>query len=209
MRRGEFKLIGEASSIVDMYRQGVSATAIGRRFGVSDRAVIRLLKHLGVTLRSLSEAMRITSEDPQWKENLAGQLRGKPSGVSGKRWTYGRRLERPWISGEKNPGWKGGITPLVAALRTDARYAEWRLSIFRRDGFRCVQCGVKPRRRSGLNTDHIRPLSHLIRLLEIKTIDDACQRQELWDIENGRTLCIDCHKQTDTFGLKALGYREG
>ena len=61
-------------------------------------------------------------------------------------------------------------------------------------------------RRLGLNADHIRPLPYLIHLFGIKTIDDAIVCAELWNSENGRTLCIDCHKKSDTFGLKALNY---
>lgn len=25
---------------------------------------------------------------------------------------------------------------------------------------------------------------------------------DLWDINNGRTLCVDCHKKTETYGHK-------
>lgn len=29
--------------------------------------------------------------------------------------------------------------------------------------------------------------------------EDAINCEELWSINNGRTLCIDCHKKTNTY----------
>ena len=34
----------------------------------------------------------------------------------------------------------------------------------------------------------------------IKSVDDARKCDELWDTNNGRTLCRDCHRKTDTYG---------
>lgn len=34
----------------------------------------------------------------------------------------------------------------------------------------------------------------------LKEYDLFCE--ELWDLNNGRTLCIDCHKKTETWGGK-------
>jgi len=30
--------------------------------------------------------------------------------------------------------------------------------------------------------------------------EEALSCDELWNINNGRTLCIGCHKKTDTYG---------
>jgi 5-methylcytosine-specific restriction endonuclease McrA len=207
MKRDEFKLARQASVVVQLYTAGNSLAATGAVFDVSESSVRRLFKRLGVPVRTISETQPL-AWTAERRARHAARLRGRPSGASGKRWKLAKRCEKPAIRGENNPSWKGGITPLVWSIRTDARYAEWRLAVFRRDDFRCVQCGYKPRRHVGLNADHIRPLSFLIRRFGVKRIADARRCQELWDVDNGQTLCIDCHKRTETFGLKAMSYSE-
>ena len=36
----------------------------------------------------------------------------------------------------------------------------------------------------------------------IKTVEDALKCHLLWDLENGETLCVPCHKKTDSYGWK-------
>lgn len=62
----------------------------------------------------------------------------------------------------------------------------WRKAVLARDGGRCVQCGSTHR----LQADHIQPVSKFPELLRA--------------VANGRTLCFDCHKKTDTFGGKQM-----
>ena len=65
-------------------------------------------------------------------------------------------------------------------------YRMWRECVFKRDDYRCKKCC---QRGGQLNADHILPFAHypLFR----------------YDVTNGRTLCVPCHKLTDTFGSKA------
>ena len=35
-----------------------------------------------------------------------------------------------------------------------------------------------------------------------KQIENVFDCEELWNINNGRTLCIQCHKLTDTWGYR-------
>ena len=51
-----------------------------------------------------------------------------------------------------------------------------------------------------LNADHIKQMALIVYENELKTIHDAFECEELWDLNNGRTLCEECHKTTDTYG---------
>src|SRR5690606_26885193 len=73
--------------------------------------------------------------------------------------------------------------------------------IYKRDGWTCVQCGRRGCRKVMIHADHIRRLADLIEDFSIKTTDEAIACVAMWDINNGRTLCIDCHKETPTWGL--------
>lgn len=89
--------------------------------------------------------------------------------------------------GNKNPNWKGGITPVNMKIRKSFEYKQWRTAVFKRDNFTCVWCNSKE---SGtLNADHIKPFAYFPELR--------------LDINNGRTLCVRCHKKTESY-LKNL-----
>lgn len=92
-------------------------------------------------------------------------------------------LGKVTMSGEGHYNWKGGITPLRKKLYFSEEYKSWRNAIFDRDNYTCQMCGQRGKE---LNADHIKAWS---------------SNPELrFEIDNGRTLCIDCHRQTDTWG---------
>lgn len=106
----------------------------------------------------------------------------------------------PILLGERNPFWKGGVTKLSDSIRSCVKYKEWRNGVFNRDMFTCT-CGKKG---GDLEAHHIKPFSKILKENGISSIEEAIICNELWDITNGITLCIQCHKDTDTFGRKAL-----
>lgn len=90
--------------------------------------------------------------------------------------------------GEKNVNWEGGITPINKKIRNSIEYKLWRESVFSRDGYKCVICGISGSK-TYLNADHIKPF---------------CKFPELrLAIDNGRTLCVECHSKTDTYKGRA------
>jgi len=111
-------------------------------------------------------------------------------------------IKRPDISGEKYWNWKGGITELKHSIRESSEYSRWRTKIFKRDGYKCVWGGES--HGNELNSDHIKSFSSLLRENNIKTVNEAVSCQELWNIDNGRTLCVPCHQKTDTYGSKSM-----
>lgn len=88
---------------------------------------------------------------------------------------------------EKHWAWKGGNYSRTIKIRLSQEYRLWREAVFNRDDFTCVFCGT---RGGKLNADHIKPFAYFPELR--------------FDINNGRTLCVPCHKETDTYGHKAI-----
>ncbi len=104
----------------------------------------------------------------------------------------GRNGKMP--KGEKCHFWKGGITPIKRQIRNSFRYRQWRSDIFTRDNFTCVLCG---KRGGWIEADHYpKKFSDILKENNIKTVEQALLCEELWNINNGRTLCKDCHNKT-------------
>ncbi len=103
--------------------------------------------------------------------------------------------KNPWnkgkegIRGEKHYNWKGGITKQNRLLRSRAEWKEWREKVFKRDNYMCQKCASK----SGddgyvrLEPHHIFRIHKLIKHNLLKHI---------FNVDNGITLCVDCHKTT-------------
>ena len=85
--------------------------------------------------------------------------------------------------GEKHYNWKGGKTEENKKIRTSQDYKLWRKAVFERDKYQCIIGGVE--HGSKLQADHIKPF--------------ALFPQLRLELSNGRTLCIECHKKTDTY----------
>jgi hypothetical protein len=96
-------------------------------------------------------------------------------------------MKFPQNAGANCKFWKGGISTQNELERKSVKYKNWRTSVFERDNYTCVIC-----QKSGceIHADHIKPFSTHLELR--------------YDINNGRTLCVECHKKTDTFGGKML-----
>lgn len=91
----------------------------------------------------------------------------------------------PYNSKEKHWNWRGGITPENEVVRKSSDYRNWRVAVFERDNYTCQIC----KKIGGyLHADHILPF--------------AAHVDKRFDIVNGRTLCMKCHRETDTYGGK-------
>jgi 5-methylcytosine-specific restriction endonuclease McrA len=102
--------------------------------------------------------------------------------------------------GSKAPRWEGGKSRLNGLIRNLKEYSIWRLKIFKRDNYTCKICGKLSR--GDIEAHHIKPLSYLLSIYNIKTTAQAVKCKPLWYIRNGITLCKKCHKKTDTYGWK-------
>lgn len=113
-------------------------------------------------------------------------------------WNKGRLS--PETQGVNSPHWKGGATILNKAIRLTKHYLRWRTAIQQRDNYKCVLCGE-----SSKIVDHYpTPFSTLIVKYQIENVQQARSCPQFWDITNGRILCEECHRQTDTYGYKSV-----
>jgi 5-methylcytosine-specific restriction endonuclease McrA len=98
-----------------------------------------------------------------------------------------RNMDYSHQSGDKSHRWAGGVTAENDSERGSAKYRQWRTDVFSRDGYTCQSCGQVG---GYLQADHIQPFAY--------------HKELRYDLSNGRTLCVACHRKTDTFGSKAL-----
>lgn len=92
-------------------------------------------------------------------------------------------------------------------LRKEKKYKGWQSDIFKRDNWTCQNCGRRSKAggRIELNAHHVIEFAQILKENNIKTIKQAYQCKELWNLENGVTLCDECHKIVHRFtGQKAI-----
>jgi hypothetical protein len=127
---------------------------------------------------------------------------GRKSEVIGKHWTLSdeskQNISLAGIGkhvGANNGMWKGGITKIDRLVRCMVEYKKWRSDVFQRDGWTCKTCGA----RGYVTAHHIKSLHGI--LIENNIMDVFLARAciELWNTNNGVTLCEECHKLTDNY----------
>ena len=84
--------------------------------------------------------------------------------------------------GENCHLWKGGVTEINAKVRTSIEYRNWRRKVFKRDNYTCQEC----KKRGGNIFAHHKK-------------DFALYQNLRFKVSNGITLCLLCHKKTDSY----------
>mgnify|MGYP001583738849 CR=1 FL=1 len=135
---------------------------------------------------SCNTTYRNLTNNPVWRKEVREKIAG-PRPHGNYKWSNNRRMR--WaesLKGENSRFWQGGLTDENRGHRNSVQYTIWREQVFKRDNWTCQICEV----RGGviLNADHIRPWSKFPELR--------------FEVSNGRTLCLGCHKATPTFGGK-------
>jgi len=109
------------------------------------------------------------------------------------------------FKGSNHPNWQGGITPLRALIRNLIEYKNWRKEVFKRDDYTCQECD---KTKCYVEAHHIKEF-HIILAEFLKEYDQfspmedketlvrlAIKYKPFWNIDNGQTLCKDCHNLT-------------
>lgn len=104
------------------------------------------------------------------------------------------------LVGKNHWNWKGGISRIERKIRRMKEYLNWRTAIFMRDNYLCVDCGKTD---CYITAHHIKSFVNIIKDNKIKTMNDAKNCSEMWDINNGKTLCENCHEKTDNYKARA------
>lgn len=95
-----------------------------------------------------------------------------------------RRIRNKLINnqkGDKNTNWRGGVSTEEQLLRMSSIYNEWRKAIYERDDYTCLMCYSRGKK---LEAHHIKSFAEYPKLR--------------LDLNNGITLCSDCHLKTKT-----------
>lgn len=125
------------------------------------------------------------------KEKQSLAMMGKQNSLGCKRSEeFKRNLSEYWKENIKDhnfyvdgKGEERGVYRKYDMARLD--YKLWRKKVFERDNYTCQECGKSD---CEIHADHIKPYSVYAELR--------------YSVENGRTLCVTCHRKTNTFGVR-------
>lgn len=122
--------------------------------------------------------MSLSHKGKKQKNNVAGWNKGISwsEEVRQKMSLAQKGKKKPYITGEKNGQWKGGVTPINKLIRHSFEYKEWIKIIFNRDNYTCQKCNKK---------------SNNLKAHHIESFDNNPNLRT--NIDNGITFCKDCH----------------
>jgi len=134
------------------------------------------------TKRLLSKVMKgkRNSKSTEFKKGIVPWVKGRehPNKSKG--------IPRFELRGKNSPCWKGG-QKRYKHTTSRVEYKKWRERVFERDNYTCKDCG---RRGCYLEAHHIKGW--------------AKHPKSRYDINNGLTLCLECHKKTDNYKGKGV-----
>lgn len=126
------------------------------------------------------------------RENLSEETLNKIIKSRKGKSSWNKGLHPEYLQRENHPNWKGGLTNLTFQIRNSEKYSQWRASIFERDLFTCQNCGQIGGK---LNVHHKKRFAVILHENNIQIIEDALLCNELWNLDNGITLCEECHNK--------------
>jgi hypothetical protein len=150
---------------------------ISEIYNTNHHTIIRNLKRYKIPIRSKSESCKLINRD-----YLIGQVP----------WNKGKNhiVDNRIPHGRDASGWNGGVSNLHESIRKTNLYMNWRDLVFRRDNYTCQICGKNG---NLLNVHHINSFIEILNKNNILSLEDIYYCDELWDINNGVTLCRSCH----------------
>jgi hypothetical protein len=97
------------------------------------------------------------------------------------------------------------VPPLLKLkIRNTTKYLNWRLSILKRDNFTCKLChtSVKDNKSLRLEVHHAKTFDEICNENNVSTVEQALACEELWNMNNGISICYRCHKDIEKLRTK-------
>ena len=203
----------DINKMIELYKSGKPSTKIAKIFNTTSSTILLKLRRRGIQTRNATECQIGRKREPYSEEHkkalskaLMGHSVSKETRLKiskahigegnpqyGKSPSLETRMKLSKVhKGEKSYLWKGGITLLTKQIRGCFEYRQWRSDIFTRDDFTCQECG---KRGCYFHAHHIKSFTSILQYYEITTIEEALECSELWNINNGITLCKKCHRK--------------
>jgi len=161
-----------------------SSNDIAKELGLNGRTIRMRLTKLGFKMPLSERASKFNIGILRSPETCIGGPRGIPIGAGLNRGhpnphgpDHGSR-----VRGKDHWLWKGGNRKERNGYPSQ-EYKSWRKAVFERDDYTCQICGI---RGGTLHADHLKRWKE--------------HPESRYDVENGRTLCVPCHRKTPTYG---------
>lgn len=187
--------------LIELYHvKELSIHDIAEKFSCSSTAISNKFKKFGIDrdhereAKIISELISVAGKGRKFseahKQNIAKKLTGKKRpGIGGCpigtiAWNKGlTKLNNPdkitnGLSKEAHWNWKGGTSSKNSLVRNSPEYKDWRSKVFKRDNWTCQKCSKRGGQR--IEAHHVKKVSEFPDLI--------------FEVENGLTLCVKCHK---------------
>ena len=181
---------GHKSFLTEKSKQAISRALKGRKpwnFGKKNIWTKEQLEHFSSMRKGSKNHFYGKKHTPESLKKMSEATKGRKSPMEGKKHTLETRkkmsLSKLGKTGQDANNWRGGKTEEAQRIRNSTQYAEWRKKVYERDGYTCVKCGDSTS--GNLEADHIKQF--------------AWYPELRLDVDNGRTLCIPCHRKVTIF----------
>lgn len=185
----------------DKIRQSLLGHSVSKNIRLKISQKLKGHKNSPEAIEKIRESTIKMWQNPNIKALIISKLKGHPNynltvseetkkkiseSARGRIKSEGTRLKLSEAhKGNKSRFWKGGISEINERIRRSVEYKLWRESVYKRDNWTCQKCKEKGGK---LVADHIKSFAEYPELR--------------FELSNGRTLCVDCHKQTENYGIK-------
>ena len=163
----------QTNKLIEMYSE-FSGWQIAEELGKTKPAVMMRANKLGLKKPANFKVTR----SPEDNMNKSKRMTGKKVGP----FSYEHRKK---ISNSQPNKGKNKRSTENNLARRSVEYRMWRKAVFERDDYTCQHCNA---RGVELNADHIKPF--------------AVFKELRYELTNGRTLCVECHRKTPTWGKR-------